>query len=198
VCLAHPALAQTVESLYSVTLTGKLTQAGPRGDRTVRVRISTKDLIRGFTGALGITPGRSHRLVVRREIADLGFEDAREFLVVDDDEYPVGGTAEVIEMPRSFHGQSGSSARRPGWPESRFTQEGVGMFRMGSGALGQSELVFSALARRRARLLTQQGIPVGYVHSTLTWTVDGVLVDEDGTAMPLSGRLALGREKVVE
>jgi len=115
---------------------------------------------------------------------------------VDGSYHEVGGTSEAIEMPQSFYGLAGSSARRPGWPDSYFSQEAVGLFRMQDAFPGSGELTFSAVARRSARLFAQQGFYLGYLHTRLTWSVSGGLVDSQGV-MPVSGTLMLGPETVV-
>ena len=99
---ARSAAAEIVESSYSIVLTGKRTVAGPAGDRIEYVRIGTKDVIERFRDTLGGISGRSLRLVVQRSIEDLGLASACEYLLVDGQYFPVGGTSERIEMPASF------------------------------------------------------------------------------------------------
>jgi len=190
-------VAQTVESAYSIVLTGKHTVSGPAGDRMKLFRIGTKEIIDRFRHSLGGISGRNIRLVVQRPIEDMGFQHACEFLVVDGQYYPVGGTSERIEMPDSFAGLAASSVRKPGQPDLVFTQEAVGMFRMTDALPESGELTLSAVASRIARLYTRHGITYGYLHSRVLWTVSGGLRDEQ-ERMPISGTLLLGPEKIVE
>lgn len=193
---ARPAAAEIVESAYSIVLLGKRTVPTPAGDRVQLVRIGTKDVIERFRDALGGISGRVTRLVVQRPLEDLGFAGACEYLWIDGQYFPVGGTSERIEMPASFHGATGASARRPGQPDLLFTQEAVGLFRMRDAFPENGEFTFSAVARRSARLYLDRGVALGYLHTAIRWSVSGGLEDATGS-MPVSGTLLLGPERIV-
>jgi hypothetical protein len=193
---ARSAAAEIAESAYSIVLTGKRTLAGPAGDRIAYVRIGTKDVIERFRDALGGISGRSIRLVVQRPIEDLGFASACEYLLIDGQYFPVGGTSERIEMPASFHGATRTSARRPGHPDLQFTQEAVGLFRMHDAFEVSGDFAFSAVLRRTARLYVDRGVALGYLHTAMLWRVSGGLGDPSGR-MPVTGTLSLGPERIV-
>jgi hypothetical protein len=189
--------AQTVESAYSIVLTVKRTTSGAAGDRMQFFRMGTKEVIDRFLTALELDRGRSVRLVVQRPIEDLGFQHACEFLVIDGQYHPVGGSSERIEMPDSFAGFASSSVRRPGQSDLFFTQEAVGMFRMRDAIPESGELTLSAVASRSARLHVLRGITYGYLHARILWSVNGGMF-RDQELMPISGTLLLGPEKLVE
>ena len=193
---ARSASAEVAESSYNVVLMGKRTVETAAGDRVQHVRIGTKDVIERFRDTLGGISGRSMRLVVQRPIEDLGLANACEYLWIDGQYFAVGGTSERIEMPASFHGATGTSSRRPGFPDLLFTQEAVGVFRMQDAFEESGDFTFSAVARRTARLHMDRGVPMGYLHTAMVWLVNGGLEDASGP-MPVTGRLWLGPEKIV-
>jgi len=193
---SRPAGAEIVESAYSIALTAKRTVRGPSGDRVQSLRIGTKDVIERFRDSLGGIFGRRMQLVVQRPIEDLGFASACEYLVVDGAYFPVGGSSEGIEMPASFQGATGSSSRRPGQADLSFSQQAVGIFRMREAFPETGDFTFSAVADRRARLLVDRGVALGYLHQSIRWTVSGGIEDASGS-MPVVGSLRLGRERIV-
>jgi hypothetical protein len=168
-----------------------------RGDHIVSVRITTKDVIGQFCSGLGIAPGRRNLLVVRRHIDDLLLQDAQEHLVVDGTYYPVAGMAEPLEMPSTFQAAASRATRRRGWVDERVDELATGVFRMAGTGPQPSELAFSAFVHRKLLLLRQGDLYLGYRYTGLSWTIHGGLVEPDGEIMPIGGRLALGREKLV-
>jgi hypothetical protein len=196
--------AQTVESTLTLSLTATFTEPTATGARIRSIRIGTKDLIEALKEELGLT-GRSARLVVRRDIADLGFENAETFLLLDGMLHPAddGAPQEIdLGLPDAFYGHAESfSRRRTDGAVSAFTEQSMNAIGFGDLATDGFEMVLVGIETRSARLqTTRSGGDVGFLfRSDSIKVMGGMSLDLGGFVDTgiLSGTETLGSERLV-
>jgi len=206
VLAAGSARAQTVESSLSVFLVARITWPTAAGDRTLAVRIGTKDLTAPLLQELELQ-GRIVGFVTQREIGDLGFASPSNLLVVDGSRQDVNTRIRPpsAALPGSFFGSARASLLRRGDSKEFYFYDDVSdAVQIGDLETHGMELTVVGAARRVARLLTQQGQDIGYLFSSVRLTVVGGLADSfafrgvyQGATGLVSGALLRGPEKLV-
>jgi hypothetical protein len=200
------ARAQTAESSLSAFLVARVSWPTSAGDRIVAVRIGTKDLVAPLLQELGIS-GRIVALATRRALADRTFASPSDFLVVDGTRYDVTGRIRppATGLPGSFFATARTSAlRRTDSAEWYFLDQVSEALQIGELETHGSELTVVGTAHRSARLLTQQGIDLGFLFASVRTSVVGGLTDSyafrgsfQGATGLVRGWLLRGPEKLV-
>jgi hypothetical protein len=196
--------AQTVESTLALSLTATFTEPTATGARILSIRVGTKDLIEAVKQDLGLT-GRNARLVVRRDIADLDFENSHTFLLLDGVLHPADdGAPQDIDLglPDAFYGRAESfSRRRTDGVVNAFTEQTMNAIGFGDLAIDGFEMVLVGLETRSARLLTARGGgDVGFLfRSDSIKVMGGMSLDLGGFVDTgiLSGTETLSSERLV-
>ena len=198
------ARAQLVESTLTLSLTATFTEPTATGARIASIRVGTKDVIAAEMEERGLT-GRSARLVVRRDVADLDFENSQTFLVLDGAVYPADDDTPqdlALDLPDAFYGFAASfSRRRTDGVVSAFSEQIMSAIGFGNLAVDGFESALVGLETRSAALqTTRSGTDVGFLfRSNSVKVMGGMSIDFDGSVDTgiVSGTQTLGAERLV-
>lgn len=194
-----PAYAQEVQGSFSIALTAQFSFPTGNGSRIVRFRMGTKDVVQVIKEDLGITaPGG--KLVQRRPIEELDLPGDL-WLIIGNEEYldPDPPIAELpVDLPESFDAEVEAVKLRNGI-ETAITVLGTSAFAGGDLATDGLEMTLIGTHTTSFRLLTQNGVDVGYVvRSASDESSGGMLLDVDGFGVQpaiVHGTIRLGPEK---
>ena len=195
--------AQTVQATMSVSLTAEISVPTQNGSRIEKVRFSTRDMVEDIKAELGIT-GSGGSIVTRREIGDLE-GPAETFLIVNRVAYPVPDDpiAEIdVELPESYFAHVEAVRLRT----SDLVETDVKIVQptaFGFGDLEEDgfEATLVGLERLTLKLLTTNGVDIGYLVTSASSTVTGGMKVEDLGFGPVeavvSGKISSTSEKIV-
>lgn len=172
---------QTVQSTLSISLTAEISVPTVNGSKFVKLRLGTSDIVDGIKDELGIT-GRGGTLVERRQIDD--FETPPEtYVIVDKVAYlvPDDPIDEIdVGLPESYFAEvEAVKLRKSDGVESEIKLLLPNAFSGGNLEEEGFEMTLVGLEKATLKLLTQQGVDLGYVLSSRSIAVTGGMILDD-------------------
>ncbi|MEX2208620.1 MAG: hypothetical protein WEF50_20585 [Myxococcota bacterium] len=201
--MSAPSHAQTVQATLSVALTAEFSVPTANGSKIEKVRVSTRDLVDEIKAELGITRSGGS-LVTRRQIGDFD-SPVETFLIVNKVAYPVPDEPIddiEVELPESYFAYVEAVKRR----KSDFVETEVKILQPTAFGLGNLEedgfeATLVGLEKVTLKLLTKNGVDIGYLVSSNSATVTGGMVAEDFAYGEIdavvTGKLSSSSEKIV-